>query len=170
MSPSLEEATAILLKNEEPAGFRMTTETLFKIVQNVLQHPGDEAFRRLKRSSKTFETKIAPAKGGVRFLRAVGFCEEGEGEEASLVLRAPEEARLLEAKAALKECVKQYALLQEERRRIENERAAEKLRLLREVSRNNSKQQNEEERERQQALLKRDREDFARQRDMNDLR
>ena len=135
--PTIADAVGILLKNEAPAVFRLATETLFKVVQNILADPENDAMRRLKRSTNTFSTKIAPAKGAVRFLRAVGFEEEGAGEEASLVLRAPDLKLLEEGKLALKASVKEYSRLQEEARRIENEAAAEKLRMLREVSKSN---------------------------------
>jgi len=167
--PSVGEAVEILLKNEASGVFREATETLFKVVQNVLQHPEDESFRRLKRSTKAFSTKIAPAKGGVRFLRAVGFDEAGEGEEAALQLAQPDVKLLEEGKAALKACVKAYARMAEEARRLENEAAAEKLKMLRDVSKTNQKEEDAQEKARQQALLKRDREDYARQRDANNL-
>ena len=145
-------------------------QTLFKVVQNVLQTPENEAMRKLSRESNSFQHKIAPAKGAVRFLRAVGFEEQGSGEEVHFVMATPDLKVLEEGKAALKACVKEYGRMQEETRRIENEAAAVKLRMLKEVSKSNQSQEVQEERERQQALLKRDREDYARQRDNSDLR
>ena len=49
------------------------TQTLFTIVKNVTKEPDNEKMRRLKRSTKTFSTSIASAKGAVRYLRALGF-------------------------------------------------------------------------------------------------
>eukprot|EP00966_Prymnesium_polylepis_P172662 3993170-Prymnesium_polylepis.1 len=142
--PTISEAVAILLKNDlhvtKSGVFREAAELLWKIVTNILQHPDDESMRRLKRSSKAFSAKLAPAKGAVRFLRAVGFEEHGEGDEAALQMGKPDIKLLEEGKAALKACVKEYARLQEEARRIENEAAAEKLRMLQQVSRSNQKQ------------------------------
>ena len=81
------------------------------------------------------------AKGGVRFLRAVGFVEEGAGDEAAFVLPAAVGAEQLAAgKAALKAAVKQFSHVQEALRTAENEAAAQKLRDLRDLSKqNNSK-------------------------------
>ena len=103
--PTLEEAVSILLQNPHGGGaarsnqpqalsitqplsmtshpsapavvFTLATETLFKVVQNLVAHPENPAFRVLKRSSNAFSTKLAPAMGAVRFLRAIGFVEEG---------------------------------------------------------------------------------------------
>ena len=113
--PTLEEAVSILLQNPHGGGaarsnqpqalsitqplsmtshpsapavvFTLATETLFKVVQNLVAHPENPAFRVLKRSSNAFSTKLAPAMGAVRFLRAIGFVEEGtSGAEDAIVL------------------------------------------------------------------------------------
>ena len=41
MPPTLEEAGGVLLLNDAEA-FQNATETLFKILQNLVQHPGEE--------------------------------------------------------------------------------------------------------------------------------
>ena len=167
--PRVEEATALLARNG-PAAFRLSTELLYKILKNA----EDPKKRSIRRSSNSFATNLKGAMGAVRFLRAVGFVEEGEGEEASLVLPASVSAAALEeAKAALKACVKAYAAAAEEARRVENEAAAEKLRDLREVSRVNKSRQldaSASERERLLRGLKADREELARQRDPNNIK
>ena len=139
-APTLEEAAGLLLRNE-PAPFRVATETLFKILTNVTSHPDDAAYRRLKRANAALSAKVFGAKGGVRFLRAVGFVEEGAGDEAAFVLPAAVGAEQLAAgKAALKAAVKQHAAQQEAKRSQENAAAAQKLRDLRDLSKqNNSK-------------------------------
>ena len=165
--PSLSNAYQILLKNEAPH-FRQATETLFKVIQNIIAHPEDPAFQKLRRSTATFTTKIAPAVGAVRFLRAVGFTEEGDGDQASLTLLHIDLKLLEEGKLALKACVKEYARMQEELRRIENAAAAEKLAQLRDISKQNTAQRDQEQAAellRQRELLKIDREDYVRQRD-----
>mmetsp|Transcript_19931 Transcript_19931/g.33971 ORF Transcript_19931/g.33971 Transcript_19931/m.33971 type:complete len:155 (+) Transcript_19931:88-552(+) len=148
------------------------TQTLFTIVKNVTKEPDNEKMRRLKRSTKTFSTSIASAKGAVRYLRALGFEDVGEGEEEAMLLRTPDQKLLEEGKSTLKEVVKEFARRVEEQRRLENEAAAEKLRALKEISR--SKQEGNEEqraeRDRQRKLLEIDRADYYRQRDPTDLR
>ena len=138
--PTLDEACALLLKNE-PAPFREATETLFTILNNITAKPDEAVFRRLKRANAALSAKVFGAKGGVRFLRAVGFVEEGAGDEAAFVLPAAVGAEQLAAgKAALKAAVKQHAAQQEAKRSQENAAAAQKLRDLRDLSKqNNSK-------------------------------
>ena len=93
------------------------------------------------RASADFSLAAGGAKGGVRFLRAVGFVEEGAGDEAAFVLPEAVGAEQLAAgKAALKAAVKQHAAQQEAKRSQENAAAAQKLRDLRDLSKqNNSK-------------------------------
>ena len=138
--PTLDEACALLLKNE-PAPFREATETLFTILNNITAKPDEAVFRRLKRANAALSAKVFGAKGGVRFLRAVGFVEEGAGDEAAFVLPAAVGAEQIAAgKAALKAAVKQFSHVQEALRTAENEAAAQKLRDLRDLSKqNNSK-------------------------------
>ena len=108
--PTLDEACALLLKNE-PAPFREATETLFTILNNITAKPDEAVFRRLKRANAALSAKVFGAKGGVRFLRAVGFVEEGAGDEAAFVLPAAVGAEQIAAgKAALKAAVKQFSL------------------------------------------------------------
>ncbi len=40
-------------------------ETLLKIVQNILQHPEEEKFRRLKMTTTAFQNNVAKINGGV---------------------------------------------------------------------------------------------------------
>lgn len=142
--PSLSEAASLLAKNEDPLVFAAATETLFAIVKNVLAHPDEEKYRKLSRNSKAFSSKVACAKGGVRFLKACGFVEEGADAEAALVLPVPNAELLAEAKAMLKSLVKQHtdhlAKQRAEERRIADEAAAVKLRELKEVSKKNTAQ------------------------------
>ena len=139
-APTLEQACQILLQNDA-ATFKSATETLFTILKNITAKPDEAVFRRLKRANAALSAKVFGAKGGVRFLRAVGFVEEGAGDEAAFVLPAAVGAEQLAAgKAALKAAVKQFSHVQEALRTAENEAAAQKLRDLRDLSKqNNSK-------------------------------
>jgi hypothetical protein len=109
--PNLSDAIDLLLKNE-PTVFRTATETLFKVVKNIEAHPAEPRYRELSVSSASFTGKIAPVKGGVRFLRALGFEKttvkgspsadaRADGHEA-MVLAAPDAATLSRGKMALK--------------------------------------------------------------------
>lgn len=174
---SLDEALGLLCLND-PVAFQAATETLFKIVQNVLANPGEAKYRTLRRKGAAFAQKVGGAKGGVRFLRAVGFVDEGEGDEAALTLPAAADVTLLEGgKAALKACVKERMQEQlrhgEQERQRENALAAGKLAELRAVSKQNTAQRDQEaEVERQRVLdgIKIDRDDWVRQRDPNNVK
>jgi hypothetical protein len=108
--PSLEEACSLLLRNDDPLVFQAATETLFKILQNIVQHPEEAKYRSISRSSAAFRQKLSCAKGAVRFLKAVGFEEEGgSGDEGSLKLASAESTQQLVAgKAALKAALKAH--------------------------------------------------------------
>ena len=104
------QACGLLLLND-PITFKTATETLFKICQNIVQHPDEPKYRSLARSGATFTGKLGNAKGAVRFLKAVGFAEEGgSGDAGSLVLpSAPDTAeRMAARKAALKAVLKRH--------------------------------------------------------------
>ena len=163
--PPVEEAVAILLQNEAGV-FRVATETLFKILQNVISHPEDASYRTLKRSNETFSNKVASAKGGVRFLRAVGF--QASDDDALTLAAAADLEALNRGKVALKDAVKEYSRRAQERRTAADAAAASKLAELRQLSKqNNLKRDGDKERERE-ALLKGvqiDRADWERQRD-----
>jgi len=84
------------------------------VVKNIEAHPTEPKYRELSTASTTYTNKISSAKGGVRFLRALGFelktlqgsssaAGSAEAEDADvMVLSAPDAALLAEGKAALK--------------------------------------------------------------------
>ena len=176
--PTLEEACGLLLQNESDSVFQSATETLFKVFQNVLQHPDDAKYRTLRRTTSSFATNLGSAKGAVRLLKAAGFVEQGEATDAALVLPADVDVDLLsKAKAALKSMVKHR--MQQRSRELEVERAREnaeavqKLADLRAVSERNTAKQTAEaaaERERLRRGLQIDRDDWHRQRDPNNMK
>jgi len=86
--PTLDEAVALLLKNG-PAQFYDVHETLNKILDNVTANPGDDKYRRLKRSNPVLNMKVFSAKGSERFLQCVGFVEQRDDKDGTVfVLRA----------------------------------------------------------------------------------
>lgn len=198
--PTLEEAVSILLQNPHGGGaarsnqpqalsitqplsmtshpsapavvFTLATETLFKVVQNLVAHPENPAFRVLKRSSNAFSTKLAPAMGAVRFLRAIGFVEEGTSgaEDAIFTLGQPDAELLVAAKAMLKAGVKEYRRREEAARVEENKACAKQLADLQELSKQNHAKRNAEaqaERDRMNKIAEIDKWEKARQADPN---
>jgi hypothetical protein len=170
-TPTYDEACQLLLQNEDGAVFQAATETLFTLIKNAAT--ADPKYRTLRRSAKGFAERVARAKGGVRFLRAAGFVEQGEGDDAALVLpdAVPAE-HLAAARAALKAVVRHRQAdelrAREAARAADNAAAAQKLSDLKELSaRNTAKQTAEQaaERERLRAGLALDRTDLVRDRD-----
>jgi len=161
--PTLSEACGVLLLND-PTTFKDASETLFKILQNIAKHPDEPKYRSLARSSAAFTSKLANAKGAVRFLKAVGFEEEGgSGEGGSLVLKAASAEVISQGKAALKATLAQHTdqMLREgdAKRSAENAAAAQQLADLRDLSKRNSSQrtaEQEAERNRLKAGIKMD--------------
>lgn len=166
--PTLDEATGLLASNR-PLEFRLSTELIFKILNNITGAPEEPNFRSIKRSSRAFSEQLAVAKGGVRFLRAMGFDEEGEGDATCFVLPAGADFDVLrQGKLALKEMVKRQAAAVAEARRVQDELGAAKLRDLQAVSKQNTQKRDEAaERERLRLLegIRIDREDRVRQAD-----
>ena len=173
--PTVEEAVGLLLQNDGQT-FRLATELLFKIVTNVLREPGNPAYRTLNRGGEAFSGKVAAAKGGIRFVRALGFVETPSAAPSSSHNGAstfclPEGADLeaLErGKAALKEAVREYARRVEAMRSADDAAAAAKLSDLRALSKRNSAQRDGEARAERDSILAGvsiDRADWVRQRD-----
>ena len=64
-------------------------ETLTKILDNVTANPGEDKYRRLKRSNPVLNMKVFSAKGSERFLQCVGFVEQRDDKDGTVfVLRA----------------------------------------------------------------------------------
>jgi ubiquilin len=51
---------------------------LVKVAANIIAHPMEEKYRRIKASSAALSSKVLAAQGGADCLRALGFSEEGE--------------------------------------------------------------------------------------------
>jgi hypothetical protein len=55
-------------------------ELLIKIVQNIVNNPHEEKFRKLKASNKAFDSKIGSVRGGNDCMAALGFECQASGE------------------------------------------------------------------------------------------
>lgn len=90
---------------------QVTSETLQKYLQNLIEHPEDPKYRRIRMSNKAFQERVGAAKGGVEFLLACGFEEsleaapEGSSPEKFLVIseeKADDVAQLVQALEVLR--------------------------------------------------------------------
>eukprot|EP00762_Andalucia_godoyi_P008305 ANDGO_07339.mRNA.1 Thioredoxin-2 len=60
------------------AGKTEAVQTLHTYVSNLLQHPEDPKFAKIRKGNPAFATRVAAVAGGVAFLRGVGFVDDGE--------------------------------------------------------------------------------------------
>lgn len=52
---------------------QVCVNTLCKYLDNILQNPSDEKFRKIKKSNKAYQDRVACIEGTDIFLQAVGF-------------------------------------------------------------------------------------------------
>lgn len=63
-------------KNRET--FEPTLKTLFKILENILNNPSNDQFRKIKKTSNAYTSKIGILKSAEYFLYCLGFMDDGE--------------------------------------------------------------------------------------------
>lgn len=57
-------------------------ETLTKYLENIIQHPDDEKYRKIRQSNRIFSEKVRPCEGALDFLLGAGFIEQDiDGEQ-----------------------------------------------------------------------------------------
>jgi len=66
--------------------FVAATRTLLVFVGNVVTHPGEAKYRRVRLANAAFQSKLGRHAGGVAAMKAFGFVEEGAGDDAALVM------------------------------------------------------------------------------------
>uniref|UniRef100_A0A1L8DTQ1 Putative ubiquitin regulatory protein n=1 Tax=Nyssomyia neivai TaxID=330878 RepID=A0A1L8DTQ1_9DIPT len=60
-------------------------ETLTKYLENIINHPDDEKYRKIRMSNRIFSEKVHNVEGSMEFLHAAGFEEQSIDGEAFLV-------------------------------------------------------------------------------------
>lgn len=60
-------------------------ETLSKYLQNIIEHPDDEKYRKIRQSNRIFSEKVRPCEGALDFLLAAGFTEQILDDEPFLI-------------------------------------------------------------------------------------
>lgn len=51
-------------------------ETLTKYLENIVLHPDDEKYRKIRQSNRIFSEKVRPCEGAIDFLLGAGFAEQ----------------------------------------------------------------------------------------------
>uniref|UniRef100_A0A7S2SNT8 Ubiquitin-like domain-containing protein n=1 Tax=Rhizochromulina marina TaxID=1034831 RepID=A0A7S2SNT8_9STRA len=74
------------LSSNPPDALRLGLETLLKVIDNIIQNPNEDKYRRLRPANATFNRKVGSLPGGLRCVREMGFTD---GEEEGTLILAP---------------------------------------------------------------------------------
>ncbi|KAG0555120.1 hypothetical protein KC19_12G146000 [Ceratodon purpureus] len=85
----LQNAVNTLKQQASPAETTAAIRTLFTILRNVIDHPNEDKYRRLRKGNPNIHNKVAKYEGAVEVLQAVGFAdgEPGGGANDCLILK-----------------------------------------------------------------------------------
>lgn len=78
------------------------TETLSKYIENVVNNPDDEKYRKIKLTNRIFCERVRGVEGGYEFLVGAGFDEQTIDDEAFLIYSKDEIDQLPELLDALR--------------------------------------------------------------------
>ena len=71
--PEMTSSLMIHTLNKDKEKVRMCIDILMKYLDNIMKHPGEEKYCRIRVENKAFQEKVAPINGSVEFLQAAGF-------------------------------------------------------------------------------------------------
>ncbi|XP_062192715.1 uncharacterized protein LOC133896182 isoform X2 [Phragmites australis] len=102
----LQKAIEMLRLQATPAEADAAIQTLFKIIKNVIEHPNDTKYRRLRKSNPHFQRSVTNYKAAMEVLELIGFCEDVVSDEIGraetyLVLKRNDLGLLWLAKSSL---------------------------------------------------------------------
>lgn len=60
-------------------------ETLIRYVENIINHPDEEKYRKIRMSNRIFTEKVEPVEGAFDFLLSIGFIEQTIDDEKFLI-------------------------------------------------------------------------------------
>ncbi|GKV30778.1 hypothetical protein SLEP1_g39558 [Rubroshorea leprosula] len=106
----LQKAIEMLQAEVDPTESTTVLQTLFKIIRNVIEHPNDMKFKRLRKANPVIQRNIANYKAAMNILLLVGFSEDvisdGIGKsETYLVMKRNDPGLLWLAKSSLEACI-----------------------------------------------------------------
>lgn len=102
----LQKAVETLRAEVIPTEATATLQTLFKIIRNVIEHPHEMKFKRLRKANPIIQKNVANNKAAIEILQMVGFIEdvcldETGKAETCLVLKRNDPGLLWLAKSSL---------------------------------------------------------------------
>ncbi|GAB4859382.1 hypothetical protein Ancab_010845 [Ancistrocladus abbreviatus] len=85
-------------------------QTLFKIIRNVIEHPDELKYKRLRKANPVFQKSVARYKAAMEVLFMIGFCEDVIIDEIGMsetyvVLKRDDPGLLWLAKSSLETCI-----------------------------------------------------------------
>uniref|UniRef100_A0A1D1Y0A4 Ubiquitin and WLM domain-containing protein C1442.07c n=1 Tax=Anthurium amnicola TaxID=1678845 RepID=A0A1D1Y0A4_9ARAE len=106
MVKRLQKAIEMLWSEATPVEATSALQTLIKIIRNVIDHPDEIKFRRLRKGNPLFQRNVANFKAAMEVLTVIGFCEDVVADEFGrmetyLVLRRNDPGLLWLAKSSL---------------------------------------------------------------------
>ncbi|KAI3769608.1 hypothetical protein L6452_00717 [Arctium lappa] len=106
----LKKSIEMLQSEVSPSEAAMVFQTLVKIVKNVIEHPDETKFKKLRKANPVIQKNIASYNGAMEILFLIGFCEDvvqdGIGRaESYLVLKRNDPGLLWLAKSSLETCI-----------------------------------------------------------------
>ncbi|GMY09775.1 ubiquitin and wlm domain-containing metalloprotease [Fagus crenata] len=106
----LQKAIEMLRVEVTPIEATAVLQTLFKIIRNVIEHPNEIKYRRLRKANPIIERNIANYKAAMEILSLIGFNEDVVSDEIGkaetyLVLKRNDPGLLWLAKSSLEACI-----------------------------------------------------------------
>lgn len=106
----LQKAIEMLLAEVSPLEATTVLQTLFKIIRNVIEHPDETKYKRLRKANPIIQRSVANYKAAMEILFLVGFNEDVVLDEIGkaetyLVLKRNDLALLWLAKSSLETCI-----------------------------------------------------------------
>ncbi|MCO5551197.1 hypothetical protein L7F22_004696 [Adiantum nelumboides] len=99
----INDALLKLKAEASPLEAAATIQSLYKILRNLIEHPNEEKFKRLRKANAAFKNRIAKFEGAIEVLQAIGFSEEAvlDSTEDYLVLKRNDPVLLWLAQSSL---------------------------------------------------------------------
>lgn len=74
--PEMTSALMMHTLNKDPEKVKLCIETLCKYLENIIQHPGEEKYTKIRINNKVFQEKVSSLEGTDEFLQAAGFASK----------------------------------------------------------------------------------------------
>lgn len=105
--PEMTAALMIHTLNKNPEAMKQCIEMLGKYLDNIIEHPGEEKYQRIRAGNKVLTEKVLALRGAHEFLQAVGFEQKtiagADGTSDDFLVLNAERASDLERLRSMKE-------------------------------------------------------------------